>query len=146
MKGSDIAGSVILLLLSFAAYYEATTFTLGTDAFPKAVLIVIMILAAVQLILAFKPRPVIQSVPSTETLNVNRMVAMGALLLIYIIAIQMVGYFIVTPLFLIGSMFLLGRRDLKTILVVTACVVFVIYLVFRTFIYVPVPLGPFFKP
>ena len=40
MKVSDIIGSVILLLFCFAAYYEATKFSLGTDAFPKAVLIV----------------------------------------------------------------------------------------------------------
>jgi len=146
MKGSNIVCSVILLLFSFAAYYEATKFPLGTDAFPKAVLIVIIILAAIQLMLAFKPRHVAQQVSSTETLKVKQMVAMGALLLIYIIGIQMIGYFIITPLFLIGSMYLLGRRDMKTIIIVTVSVVFIIYLVFRVFIYVPVPLGPFFKP
>jgi hypothetical protein len=146
MKRSNIVGSVILLLFSFAAYHEATKFPLGTDAFPKAVLIVIMILSAIQLILAFKPSHAVQQASSTEVINVKKMVAMGALLLFYIIGIQIIGYFIITPLFLIGSMYLLGRRDIKTILIVTASVVFIIYLVFRVFIYVPVPLGPFFKP
>lgn len=144
MKVSDIVGSVILLLFSFAAYSEANKFSLGTDAFPKAVLIAIIILAAVQLVLALKPKASIPATVSTEALDTKRMTAMVVLFLIYIIAIQVIGYFIATPLFLIGSMYMLGRRDPKIMILVTAAVTLVIYLIFRAFLYVPVPMGPFF--
>ncbi len=145
MKVSDVVGSIVLLIFSTAAYYEAGKFTLGTDAFPKAILIVIIILAAIQLALALKSRSAIAFTAATEPIHVPRMVAMGVLFFAYIIAIQVIGYFIATPLFLMGSMHMLGRRDMKTILMVTAIVTFLIYLVFRTFLYVPVPMGPLFR-
>ena len=144
MKVSDIIGSVLLLLFCFAAYYEATNFSLGTDAFPKAVLIVIMILAAVQLALAMKPKATIPAAVPSETMNTRRMVFMVILLFVYILAIQVIGYFFATPLFLMASMYMLGRRDAKTIIIVTFMVCLVIYLVFRLFLYVPVPMGPLF--
>jgi len=145
MKVSDIIGSAILLLFSFAAYYQATRFTLGTDVFPKAVLIVIMILAAVQLVFALRPTAAVGAPASSGALNVRRIIAIAALFFVYIVSIQLIGYFIATPLFLLVSMVLLGRKDAKTILIVTAAVTVAIWLIFRAFIYVPVPMGPFLQ-
>jgi hypothetical protein len=145
MKVSDIIGSVILLLFSSAAYYQATQFTLGAGGFPKAVLIAIMILAAVQLLLAFRPSAVPATTASSETLNVGKIIAIAVLFFAYIVSIQLIGYFIATPLFLIVAMVMLGRRDAKTILAVTVAVNVAIWLIFRAFLYVPVPMGPLFK-
>jgi hypothetical protein len=145
MKGSDIIGSAILLLFSFAAYFQATRFTLGADAFPKAVLIAIMILAVVQLLFALRPTAVLVKTAPSEILNVRRIVAITALFFVYIVSIQLIGYFIATPLFLIASMVMLGRKDAKMILIVTAAVNVAIWLIFRAFLYVPVPMGPFFQ-
>ena len=145
MKESDIIGSAILLLFSFAAYFQATRFTLGADAFPKAVLIAIIILAAVQLLLALRSTAVLATTASSETLNVGRIIAIAVLFFVYIVSIQLIGYFIATPLFLIVSMVMLGRKDAKTILIVTATVNVAIWLIFRAFLYVPVPMGPFFR-
>ena len=145
MKGSDIIGSAILLLFSFAAYFQATRFTLGADAFPKAVLIAIMILAVVQLLFALRPTAVLVKTAPSEILNVRRIVAITALFFGYIVSIQLIGYFIATPLFLIAAMVMLGRKDAKTILIVTAAVNVAIWLIFRAFLYVPVPWGRFFS-
>lgn len=145
MKVSDIIGSAILLLFSFAAYYQATRFTLGTDAFPKAVLIAIMILASVQLVFALRPTAAPAVTASSEMLNVKRIIAIVVLFFVYIVSIQLIGYFIATPLFMIVSMAMLGRKDAKMILIVTLAVNVSIWLVFRAFLYVPVPMGPFFQ-
>ena len=66
----------------------------------------------------------------------------AAWMMLYLFAIEFVGYFLSTFFFLIGSMYAMGyRRPIVSVAVAGVWLVFS-YAVFAKFLYIPLPVGP----
>lgn len=63
-------------------------------------------------------------------------------LVLYLIAIQNIGYYVSTFLFLAVSMFILGYRKYWLILTIASCWLVFCYFVFAKLLYIPLPQGP----
>ena len=64
----------------------------------------------------------------------------------YLVAIQMVGYFISTMVFMVGAMLGLGYRNVPVIAAVTGGWLVFCYVVFYKLLYIPLPVGPLLEP
>jgi len=64
----------------------------------------------------------------------------------YLVAIEPVGYFVSTFVFLIGSMYALTYRNHGVIFSVATGWLIFSYFVFAKFLYIPLPIGPLLQP
>jgi membrane-bound metal-dependent hydrolase YbcI (DUF457 family) len=78
---------------------------------------------------------------STET-NSKRVIIFISSIIAYIVGINIVGYFVSTPLYIVGAYLYLNAMKLRnSILIAVGFTVFV-YLLFVAFLQLPIPLGP----
>lgn len=66
---------------------------------------------------------------------------MAALLLIYVIAVEFVGFYLATPFYLYISMWILGQRNKKLMLIISLLMPLVIYLFFDVLLDMQIPEG-----
>ena len=64
-----------------------------------------------------------------------------ALLILYVLAVIYIGFYISTPIMLVGYMWFMGIRNKKTILVTTVIVMAFVYCLFTLQLGVPLPKG-----
>ena len=76
-----------------------------------------------------------------DGVNVPRTGVFMAMVVLYILLLESVGYFIMTPLFLLGTLSLLrGTRPL-IIIAISVLAPMIVYSVFVTFLDLPMPMG-----
>jgi hypothetical protein len=76
-----------------------------------------------------------------DGVNVLRTGALMAMVVIYIFLLESVGYFIMTPLFLVGALSLLRACRLWIIVMISLVAPLIVYLIFVTFLDLPMPMG-----
>ena len=76
-----------------------------------------------------------------DGMNVLRTGVFMAMIILYIWLLESVGYFIMTPLFLIGALSLLRGTRPWIILVISIVAPMIVYLIFVTFLDLPMPMG-----
>lgn len=78
--------------------------------------------------------------------NIRAVLLSAAWMVAYLVAIQVVGYFISTAVFLVGAMLGLNYRNVWVIAAVTGGWVIFCYVVFYRLLYIPLPIGPLLEP
>jgi putative tricarboxylic transport membrane protein len=76
-----------------------------------------------------------------DGVNVLRAGAFMAMVVLYILLLEPAGYFIMTPLFLIGSLSLLRASRMWIMLAISVVAPVFVYLIFVTFLDLPMPMG-----
>jgi putative tricarboxylic transport membrane protein len=76
-----------------------------------------------------------------DGVNVLRTGAFMSMVVLYILLLESVGYFIMTPLFLIGALSLLRASRLWIILAISVVAPMIVYSIFVTFLDLPMPMG-----
>jgi len=76
-----------------------------------------------------------------DGVNVLRTSTLMAMVVLYIFLLESVGYFIMTPLFLIGSLSLLRATRVWIMVVISLVAPMIVYLIFVTFLDLPMPMG-----
>ena len=76
-----------------------------------------------------------------DGINVLRAGAFMAMVVLYILLLESVGYFIMTPLFLIGALSLLQASRPWIMVAISVVAPVFIYLIFVTFLDLPMPMG-----
>ncbi|MHC4179756.1 MAG: tripartite tricarboxylate transporter TctB family protein, partial [Planctomycetota bacterium] len=67
-------------------------------------------------------------------------------LVAYLAAIETIGYFVSSFVFLVGSMYVLTYRNHLVIFAVATGWVIFAYFVFAQFLFIPLPIGPLLQP
>jgi len=78
----------------------------------------------------------------TEKVNIKRVLIFVALIISYIVGINVVGYFIITPLYIIGTYYYLQSMSVRNSIFIAAGFTVFVYLLFVAFLQLPIPLGP----
>jgi len=73
--------------------------------------------------------------------NIKKVATIIAMIILYLIIMQIIGYFISTALFLIGSMYYLDYRNWKVMIIMTVVWLLISYFAFYRLLYVPLPKG-----
>lgn len=76
-----------------------------------------------------------------DGVNIPRTGAFMTMVVLYIFLLESVGYFIMTPLFLIGSLLLMRAARLWIIIAISVIAPLIVYSIFVTFLDLPMPMG-----
>ena len=145
---------VVLIGFTGLIYWEAATFPSIAARFPKLLIASLFLLSVILLIQEWRTRNVAhEGAPEKETIEPSggagfglvspkaRQILIIASLVAYIILLEYLGFLITTFLFLLVQFILLGYRKKSTILTVTICITFVIFLVFEKIFLIMFPEG-----
>lgn len=143
--------AVAAIIVTFEFDGPLPTFELGAAFWPRVVFAGIIVAAGVLLVTshfvgARKPEPTFDD-RTTDALSedaarvTRKTLAIFAIPLVYVYAIHQVGFLLVTPIFLLGYMYLLGVRGWVTLIAVTVGFYSAIVLIFVKLIYTPLPQG-----
>ena len=132
---------------------EIPEYLYGPDGWPKVLCIALMIGASGQLFYQLSLIARGQAAPADDldeatrkplsALRVFQRVAIFCFPLLYLYLAPSLGFYIVTPFFLLGMLLILEVKSPLTLITVTAVVYGLFLLVFTRFFYVAVPVGQF---
>ncbi len=138
-----IAGGIIIISLFF--YYQTMLFQIpGTvnitsPALIPRIWIIILIFLSVLLLIKSKNKKseIIDSSPKTVLIII-------AFLLIYLVAMQWIGYFFTTPVFIFSTMYLLKYRKVAFMTINAFGFVLFSYFIFNKLLHIDLPMGWWF--
>jgi tripartite-type tricarboxylate transporter receptor subunit TctC len=138
-----IAGSIISISIFF--YYQTVLFQIpetGNITSPSLIpRIWIIILILLSIMLLIKSR---NTVTKRTSYSPKTVMIIIALLLIYLVAMQWVGYFITTPVFILVTMYLLRYRKFGFMIINAFGFVLFSYFIFNKLLHIDLPLGWWF--
>jgi hypothetical protein len=150
MFKGEIITSTIIFIGSLILYLETLKFEghevyakLGPSYWPKFLLILLMGLSVGVAVDAFRERKKGEGKESILKLDKGRLkffIAMGFIAL-YFILLQIIGFILLTPFFLIAFMYLLGERKKIWMISISFGITLLIIYVFTKAMYVPLPRG-----
>ncbi|MDN5348214.1 MAG: putative tricarboxylic transport rane protein [Clostridia bacterium] len=142
MKKGTLVINVLFIVASVFLFIETFKFPyfkgpVGPAGMPR---LLIFILVALNLISIWQNRSLKDDKP-VKIESPWRIIAGTALILLYLALFNSLGYFVVTPLFLIAMMFLMQVR--RPVMVISVAVIFtlVVYFFFYKELMLPLPLG-----
>ena len=117
---------------------------IGPAGMPKFVSVLLMILGVAQTIMALK-----NGVKAPE-FNVDKkaaslFIAAVAMSAAYVLLVDMIGFLIMTPLLLIGLMYLFGERSFVKMLIIAVITTVCIWLLFTEVFMIFLPVGRIFR-
>lgn len=78
---------------------------------------------------------------SLAVINYKRAVAFGLMIASYIFLLKPIGYFIITPIFIVGTYIFLKATSIRNMLIIATGFTLFVYLIFVVFLKIPIPLG-----
>lgn len=139
----NLVAATVAILFAWIFYYESLDLPRVAYLFPRRLTYLITILAVALVIEAYyKYRKGVQE-EQEEGIKVLRATLFTGSIVLYILAIDLVGYFITTPLFIFGTMYFLKSTKTRNIFFITVGFTLFIYLLFVRFLNLPIPLGSF---
>jgi putative tricarboxylic transport membrane protein len=147
MRKGMITASLVLIGLALYGIIESSRLErtmqmgVGIAFFPLSMSLVIGILAVILLVGILKGKVEIPNKTICEKGGAQRVVKVVAILVAYIILIEVIGYVPSTFLFFFSTVLILQRgRILKTLLTSAACTFF-LYAIFQLWLKSPLPTG-----
>ncbi len=133
MKIFGIFTSIILYIISL--FFIIKSFSIEykeARIFPQVISIVLIILTTLYLTKSLK-------MDTTLKGNLQRVLGVSVLAILYIIFIPILGYFVTTPIIIFLIMFYLGMKNIKILILNPIISTLLIYFVFVKFFKIPVP-------
>ncbi|MBD3169986.1 MAG: hypothetical protein GF307_10925 [candidate division Zixibacteria bacterium] len=142
------AVSAFFLAMAILFYYMSTYFPepvkgfIGASTVPRIWAILLVTLSLGGIIKGFKSDG---GLKKNEQGRIMIVVILLGLMIAYVIAINLFGFFPSTFLLLVGGMYLLGSESHSTVLITSGAVIAVMYLAFIELLSVPLPIGILFQ-
>lgn len=150
MKKANIIAAIIGMGFSFAVFVITLSFKqfknvpVGPEFFPRWLAIGLFIFSGTLLVQALKVKPAEDYPAPTLSLfdkGMLRLLSGVAIIVVYAISWNFLGFIIATPLALLGLMALLGLRKFPMMLIFSLCVMVVVFCAFRYLLGIDMPLG-----
>lgn len=146
---SNVFGRVMViglfLLMSIVFYFQSSIFPVSSDVGPAVVpRLWIFMLAPLCLLLLFKTFREKEKVEKGGP-RIDIVFTFIGLLITYLVAMNFIGYFLSTFLFMVIGMVYLGYKDKKVMIITTSTWIVFSYLIFYKVLFIPLPLGKIFE-
>jgi len=141
MKIKDQIVSIIIFILSITGYLMARNFPAGPDIFPKSICIGMIVLSF--FLMLFSTMGLSKEKKEDKKKYYFQVLLVVIISLMYYFLIEPVGYFIITPVYLAAVSYALKYRKIKIIIFYPIIVTAFLFLTFRVFLKVPLPMGLF---
>ena len=142
-----IATSSVILILCGIFFIESLNYPNHVALLPQILIILISLLAIGMSVEYYYKNKKAENNENenneNEKVNLKDLFIMGGLTLVYILTIDFLGYFIVTPLFIFISLIYLKASKFITAILISLIIPLFIYVIFRTFLNIPIPMGVF---
>ncbi|MDW0116163.1 tripartite tricarboxylate transporter TctB family protein [Sporosarcina thermotolerans] len=146
VKHSIASGLVLIMCVVF--YMQSLNYPVSAARLPQILIFIIAGLSLMMLIEAFKKRNEASAKSEGEAengkLHIKRVSIFIAMIALYILLMDIIGYFIVTPLFVFASLMYMKATNVLTAIILAVGFTAFIYGLFSLFLHVPVPKGIFF--
>ncbi len=139
----NLVAATVAILFAWIFYYESLDLPRVAYLFPRRLTYVITILAIALVIEAYYKYRKATLEEQEEGIKVLRASIFTVSIALYVFSINIVGYFITTPLFIFGTMYFLKSTKTRNILLITIAFTLFVYLLFVRFLNLPIPLGSF---
>lgn len=142
-------GSGVVLIFSIVFFIESLNYPASAAILPRILIILIALLAVGMFIEAFiKNRKMKDQIKAeekkrAEDINVKRVVTFAVMIALYIVLIDVIGYFLLTPIFLFVTLQYLKSVKISTAILLSAVFTAFIYGLFSMFLNIPLPMGIF---
>jgi hypothetical protein len=139
MKIVELVFALVLLVSAALGLVEALGFPRDSVYLPAAVLALTCALSlawAAQSVLALRREPPTLRIDRAEA---RRLVTLAALSLVYALAIETIGFFTSSALFIPGAAVALGYRSARGIALCTVAFILLLYAVFGMLLKTPLP-------
>lgn len=149
MFKGEIITSAIIFIGSFFLYWETFKFKghevyakLGPSYWPKFLLILLMGLSVLVAVDAFRQRKKEEEVKEEiQPLHKGKFLMAIGFIVAYFILLNVFGFILLTPFFLVAFMYLLGERKKAWMVIISVGITLVVIYVFTKAMYVPLPRG-----
>lgn len=149
MHKTDRIVAIILAALSIALFiYSSQAFPLGSDTYPKGLSVSLGILSLLLLVSSISKgqdcaKDAKENVfPEREGLRL--VMFCGSFTILYVFLIDILGYYIVTPIFLYACLHVLGERRITVLLTTSLGFTLLVNLFFGVFMKIRMPHGILF--
>jgi len=139
MQIKDQIVSIIIFILSMTGYLMARNFPAGPDIFPKSICIGMIVLSF--FLMLFSTMGLSKGKKEDEKKYYFQVLLVVIISLMYYFLIERVGYFVITPVYLAAVSYALKYRKIKIIIIYPIIVTAFLFLTFRVFLKVPLPMG-----
>jgi hypothetical protein len=137
-----VLAAVIAIAFAGILYFDTFSLTFAGYLLPRILSGVIIVLAIAMVLEAYICSCKQANAEQGPMINKKRVFFFVLLLVGYIFLISPLGYFVVTPLYIIATyLYLKAMNFQKSALIAVGFTVFV-YLLFVAFLHLPIPLGP----
>ncbi len=137
---------LLILMLAGVCFVQTFDFPGGEDVGPAAVPYLWMAFTGIFCVVLMVQAATRRGKPDPVPGKVGFVILFVAWLVVYLAAIDTVGYFVSSFVFLVGSMYALTYRNHAVIFGVAAGWVAFSYFVFAQFLFIPLPVGPLLQP
>lgn len=140
-------GIAAVLAIAFAVilYADTSKMTFAGYLLPRLLAAIIILLSLAMIVETWwcqRKSTDSECAAAEEPINTKRAAVFVGFLLAYIVAISWIGYFIATPAFIVGSFFYLKSMNMKNTVLIAVGFTLFVYLLFVSFLQLPIPLGP----
>ena len=140
---SDWLLALVLMGFALAVFLYPGDWPMEAGLYPRAVSVLIFILSSVLLV---KPQDERKKTPGSmlqEAIENKNVLFIVLLTIAFVASIETLGFFIALPVYLMAAQLLMGLRRPKSILLATAIITVVIYLIFVTLLGIRIPIAFF---
>lgn len=147
-KRIDIGVGIVLCILSVAIFVYAGSYKgtgvsqYGPNFFPQTLAVLMFFFSALMIVLALRGRA-LKGLEPINKLGFIRATVTLVLAIIYLVAMQYLGFFLSTIIFLYVVMTYIGHRGQTVRIVSSLLVTAIIYGIFQFFLKIPLPAGLF---
>lgn len=146
---ADIVSALIGMTLSAAAYLYTFTFKrfknvpVGPEVFPRWLAVCLFACCVVLLIKSLKNKNDKSEAPAISPMdkNIQRMLIGLGIVVISALLWNVTGFLITTPFSLFLFMWLLGKRDVKFMIIISVAATAIIFCAFRFILGIEMPMG-----
>lgn len=140
----DIGAAIVAILLGLVFYHQTLDMPKAAYELPR---LLVFLIAGLCILMIFSGYRVfkIRNMEERESEhlppNYKRVFFFGLIIALYISLIQSIGYFIVTPVFIIVSLYYLKATRFTNMVLIAGFFTAFIYFMFVWFLKLPVPMG-----
>ncbi|SFB36354.1 Tripartite tricarboxylate transporter TctB family protein [Lentibacillus halodurans] len=142
LKYTIASGSILVFVSIF--FIESLKLPDTAARLPQIVIVLIAILAIAMFIQAFiehKKATNTNEQVEKENINVKRVFLFGISIALYIFFLDIIGYFILTPIFSFGVFMYLRATNVILAFILSIGFTAFVYAVFNLFLNIPIPMG-----
>jgi putative tricarboxylic transport membrane protein len=139
--GMAFSSTMFIITLGFKKFKNVPV---GPEFFPRWLSIGLFFCSLALLVQALKTKPAENKAAPTLSVfdrGIQRLLVGAALIVVYALSWNFLGFLLATPLALFGLMFLLGLRRYRTMVIFSLCAVVAIFCAFRYLLGIDMPMG-----